>query len=172
MSDVYVISDCHFGHKRILKYRTGFSSIEEHDSTIMGNILSTIQKRDTLWMLGDCFFTLESLEFLRRIKAQCFKVHLVLGNHDTDNDECQENIRIILREGLVDKIGSTFKYKGKWMTHCPIHPDELRGLMNVHGHVHSNTIPDMRYFNACVENINYSPILLNSIKKPPAKLKN
>jgi calcineurin-like phosphoesterase family protein len=159
MSDVYVISDLHFGHKNILNYRTGFSSIEEHDTIIMDNILSTVGERDTLWMLGDCFFNEESLEYLRRISSKCLQVNLVLGNHDTDNAVRQRNIRTILNEGLVNKIGSTFKRHGAWLTHTPIHPDELRGCTNIHGHVHTATIQDSRYFNACVENINYTPRL-------------
>ena len=158
MSDVFVISDCHFGHRNILRYRTQFPSIEEHDEFIMDNIASTIGKRDVLWMLGDCFFTTESLDFLRRISKMCMKVHFVIGNHDTDSKEGLANIGTMIEEKLVDKIGGAFKGRGDiWFTHCPIHPDELRGRVNIHGHVHSSTIKDTRYFNACCENIDYTP---------------
>jgi len=161
MSNVYVISDCHFGHRNILKYRDRFSTIESHDQFIMGNIAKTLRKRDVLWMLGDCFFTKESLEYLRIIKTQCLHVNLVLGNHDTDSSEGRANIGVMINEGLINKVGGMFKAKGKrWMTHCPIHPDELRGCTNIHGHVHNSTIEDPRYFNASCENINYTPILI------------
>ena len=168
MSNVYVMSDCHFGHRNILKYRTQFSSIAEHDSYIMDNILKTLRKRDILWLLGDCFFTTESLEYLRVIKDKCQHVNFVMGNHDTDSSEGRANIPIMVNEKLVHKIGGVFKVKGKrWLTHCPIHPDELRGCVNIHGHVHNSTIQDPRYFNASCENINYTPILINDCVYSP-----
>ena len=43
------------------------------------------------------------------------------------------------------------------MSHAPIHPNELRGRFNLHGHVHQNSITlpdgslDDRYINCCVE---------------------
>jgi len=162
MSNVYVISDCHFGHRNILKYRSQFPTIADHDEFIMDNIAMTLRKRDVLWMLGDCFFTIESLEYLRTINKYCQHVNFVIGNHDTDSGEGRANIGTMINEGLVNKIGGVFKAKGhRWLTHCPIHPDELRGNINIHGHVHSNTIEDARYFNACCENINYTPILMS-----------
>lgn len=43
------------------------------------------------------------------------------------------------------------KYKNLWLTHAPIHPDELRGKKNVHGHCHGHILNDKRYINVCVE---------------------
>lgn len=41
-------------------------------------------------------------------------------------------------------------------------PDELKG--KIHGHVHSNNIDDLRYFNVSMENIDYTPISLEEIR--------
>ena len=59
MSRVLLISDTHFSHKNICKFRADFSTPEEHDETIFNNIMKTVNKRDTLWMLGDIAFDLD-----------------------------------------------------------------------------------------------------------------
>lgn len=64
-----------------------------------------------------------------------------------------------------DAVYSLFKYKDFWLSHCPLHPNELRGKKNIHGHVHFQSIPDSRYFNTSLENINYTPINVEEIRK-------
>ena len=58
------------------------------------------------------------------------------------------------------------------LTHIPVHPESLaRWGLNVHGHLHANRvnlplaqIPDRRYFNVSMEQINYTPISLEEVK--------
>ena len=57
-----------------------------------------------------------------------------------------------------DDVMGGFSYKGVWLTHIPIHPDELRGRPNIHGHTHNHIINDNRYLNVCMEQINYRPL--------------
>ena len=158
MSRVYIISDLHLGHKAICKYRTEFSTPEEMYQTFLSNTLETLDKRDTLWMLGDCFFTESSVDWLREVAASCGQVNWVLGNHDSDNSVRQKIIRTVLQEELINKIGSLFSYKGFWLSHAPIHPEELRGKHNIHGHTHRHVIDDTRYINACVEHTDWKPV--------------
>lgn len=164
MSNVYFIGDTHFGHKNILKYRPEFSSIEEHDETITENILSVGGKRNTLYLLGDIIFSKEHIERILLISSHFEYTHWVLGNHDTDNTERQEIFRELVTDNIVDKVYALAKKHSFWLSHAPVHPDELRGCRNIHGHVHNNTLPDKRYFNASCENIGYKPIDLNHIK--------
>ena len=56
------------------------------------------------------------------------------------------------------------KYKEFWLSHCPIHPNELRGKVNIHGHVHNKTIIDCNYFNTSCENVDFKPISLENIR--------
>lgn len=158
------ISDCHFGHKNILKFRKGFSSVEEHDETIMDNILTTCNKGDTLWILGDMFFDLESLEnYGARIREKVRFIHMVLGNHDTDRDARAQNVGRMFE--MFDSVHGLKSKDGFWFTHAPMHPDELRGRYNIHGHVHYATVQDERYFNACCENINFAPVTIDKIRE-------
>lgn len=163
MSNVYYIADAHFGHKNILNFRKEFSSIEEHDSFIMDNILSIVTKRDTLIMVGDMFFTYKALyekgELLRKAPGW---IHLVLGNHDTDKPERAENVGRMWT--MFDSVHGLTSRNGFWLSHAPIHPVELRGKKNIHGHVHTQTIDDERYINVSCENVRYKPISLNDIR--------
>ena len=56
-----------------------------------------------------------------------------------------------------------------------MHPQCMEGRVrgNIHGHMHAHVVmrdrfgadpvQDNRYFNACVEQINYTPVTINSI---------
>ena len=164
MSNIYFISDCHFGHRNITKYRTEFASMEDHEKLIFENIMSTLTKRDTLWMLGDMFFNREVLyKYGVPISKQAGYTHLVLGNHDTDSDERKQNVEHMVR--MFDSVHSLHKHYGFWLSHAPLHPAELRGKMNIHGHVHYATIPDENYVNVSCENVNYKPVSLVDIRE-------
>ena len=75
----------------------------------------------------------------------CGRKVLICGNHDTDHNPMK-----ILCE-YFDEVYSLYKWHEFWLSHCPIHPDELRGKLNIHGHVHHATINDKRYFNTSLE---------------------
>ena len=160
----WVISDCHFGHKNILNFRPQFSSIDEHNETIMQGIADAVSKHDTLWILGDMFFDSDALDFygdrLREILSEGH-IFMCLGNHDTDSLARASNVRRMTE--VLDSVHALKSKDRVWYSHAPIHPAELRGRINIHGHVHSQTIPDERYFNACCENTDYKPVLIKDI---------
>lgn len=152
MGQVRVISDLHFGHINLAIAR-GFDSVEEHDQHIIDQWNGVVLKRDVIWILGDIVMEkvvqYEKINLLKGIKK------VVMGNHD-------KNGEYILP--YVNGVWGMVKYKGFWLTHCPIHPHELRGLKNIHGHVHSSSIEDDRYINVCCEQIDYKPILISDIR--------
>ena len=159
MSKVYGIGDLHFGHRNAIKWRTQFSTPEEHDEIIFNNIMSTVTKRDTLWLLGDCFLSWKSVDYAQAISDRVMKLGLVIGNHDTDNSERLKVFNYMMYLRLFDTVTGLKSHKGGiWLSHAPIHPAQLRGKFNIHGHVHTETLDDPRYFNASCENVNYTPI--------------
>lgn len=160
MSKVYLCSDLHLGHKNIHKFRTQFESQQEHDDYIYDVLLSPITKRDTLWVLGDVCFTKEALNKFKKLNSHG-NIHIVIGNHDTDQEL---SISDWVNAGFT-KIYSLVKKKGCWFSHCPIHPDELRGKMNVHGHTHNHRINDSRYFCVCPEQTNWRLVDFEEIKE-------
>ena len=157
MSSVYFMADAHLDHKNITKFRTCFSDVEEHNSVIKENYHKVVNKRDTVYMLGDMCF---SHEALKEIKAWHGRKILICGNHDLERGITMQDLC-----NAYDAVYSLFKYKSLWLSHCPLHPNELRGKKNIHGHVHFQSIPDSRYFNASLENINYTPINVEEIRK-------
>lgn len=166
MSRVLVISDTHWGHLGITRFRPEFESREDHDKFLTDKITSEVKKRDVLWLLGDCFFDEASLVHLYSIRECVDQLHFIPGNHDTDKTERQELVRKMVKEDLVDKVGSMYKTSGFWLTHSPIHPRELWGKKNIHGHVHRKTVPDARYINVSAENVRYTPVNMQDLKDP------
>lgn len=155
MSNVFFISDLHWGHRAITKYRTEFSSEEEHRLTIKENILSTVNKRALLWILGDSVMDKNCLQDIADIPC---RKYLTIGNH------CAEHFNQWELYKHFDKVFGITKKYGCWISHAPIHPDELRGKFCLHGHTHRHIIDDLRYINMCVENHDYKPRDLNWLR--------
>lgn len=170
MSNVWFVGDLHLGHRNICKYRPEFKTTKEHDEFVTERVLSVSNKnsikRDTLVLMGDCFFTEESLDSLRKFRKAFRQIIFVMGNHDSDSPERQQNLISIIKEDLVDKIHACFSKYGFWFSHSPIHPEELRGKKNVHGHCHNYVITDTeKYRCVSLEQINYTPISLEQLRK-------
>lgn len=166
MSNMYFVGDPHLGHRNITKFRKQFNSVQEHDGFILDRILSTAGKKNTLFLMGDCFFTEEHIKSAREIRKGYRKINFILGNHDTDNPERRRVLKTLITEGLVDEVHSMLKYKEFWVTHCPMHPEELRGKKNIYAHTHSYTIQDDSLYQ-CVslEQTDYRPIELSEIRE-------
>lgn len=173
MSQVYFISDLHLGHANSInwarQWREG-ETIEEHDQILIDKINSVVTKRDTLYVLGDVSWRENKLWMMSQIP--CKKI-LIRGNHD------DRHINEYL--AYFEEVYGIKKYKGFWLTHAPVHPHELRGAKNIHGHTHNKSITltdvdqshyvreqlwdmwDRRYISACVECYNGYPIPFQDI---------
>jgi len=167
MARVMMISDTHFGHENIPKFRQVFSSRLEHDEFLFNSIMDTVNKRDQLWILGDVCFTMEAFNnYIVPISKRVDRLKILLGNHDAERsgaptvrDYLDNNIEV---HGLV-------KYKKAWLSHAPMHESELRGKFNIHGHTHFATVNDPRYVNVCCEQVAYRPVnyqeILDHVKR-------
>lgn len=143
MSNVWFCSDLHLGHKNIGKFRAPLVSSEEENNTrILNDWKTYVTKRDTVFVLGDFCFDLPIFDSL---DLPGDKKYLIRGNHD--RFQTPKYLQ------FFNEIEGLFRYKGFWLSHAPIHPDELRGKVNLHGHVHYATVKDPRYFNCCPENL-------------------
>ena len=164
MSIVRFIADLHLSHANMAK-RRGFSTVEEHDEHIIAKWNSVVNKRDVTYILGDV--TMEKsapyhlLDRLNGIK------HIVLGNHDRRQDTKK-------LFDYAESVGAMINYKGVFLTHCPIHPDELTyGIpKNIHGHIHDKVVmkmldgwevPDERYFCVSCERVGFVPKTLEEL---------
>lgn len=145
MSNIYFCSDLHLGHGGISKeFRKQFSSDQEHDQFFIDCFKSQkIRKRDIVFFVGDIIIDRKVFDLLNHF--QCDR-RIVLGNHDIQNNKNIDHFR-----EYFNHIYGALRYKEFWVTHMPIHPNELYGKINLHGHVHSKTINDKRYLNLCPE---------------------
>lgn len=144
MSDRYFTSDLHLGHPHAAKMR-GFSSVAEHDEAVILSLLD-LPARSKLWVLGDIAYNPQALALLHA--CPCTVKHAVLGNHDKMHT--REYLKVFRSvEGAV-------RYKKLWLTHIPVHPQELyRCMGNVHGHIHKSGATKnlgMPYFNVNWDN--------------------
>lgn len=158
MSKVFFISDLHLGHKLMVKpelthLRSGSLNVDDHDQWIIEQFNRVVTKNDLTWILGDVCFDKKKLPLLKRLNG-C--KHLILGNHD--------EFTLIEYSKYFNKIHGFTKYKGIWLSHCPINPRQLRGKWNMHGHVHTGTLEDLRYINVCVEVLKGCPISWDAIE--------
>ncbi len=150
MSNVWFCSDLHIGHKNIGKFRSPmgehWKDEEANRETVRQAFLNVVDKRDIVYCLGDIAFTMEAIDFFKELPG---KKILIRGNHDTCNTSAYLK--------AFEEVYGLWKYKEFWLSHPPIHPDELRGRVNLHGHVHYNTVvgpvnlPDPGYYNCWPE---------------------
>ena len=156
MAKVFCISDLHFGHKNLILNLRGFSSVEEHDELIISNWNKVVSKRDKVFIAGDIRMENNEYWILDRLNGN---KTVILGNH-----ELGKHVPELLK--YVDKVAGAISYKGYMITHIPIHPSEFEHCRgNIHGHVHSYSLPDPRYFNISCEVLNYTPIEFEELTK-------
>lgn len=157
--NIWWMGDMHGAHDNIVKYRSEFQTEPEMWDTLKTNYHKRVKKRDKVIFLGDTAFSIERLQDLKTWVGAS-KV-LILGNHDTE----RLSIKDIVETGCFDEIHGMLKYKEFWLSHAPIHPSELRHRCNIHGHTHSHTIDDPRYFNACPEVTDWYPVSLHMVRE-------
>jgi len=151
-----VYSDPHFHHKN-MAVRRGFSCAEEMNEHIVKNWNNHVSKKDVVFLLGDVTMEKNDYKILSRLNGL---INVVLGNHDK-----RQHVSHLLN--YVNSVSGMIDYKSKYiLTHCPIHPNELkfRYSYNIHGHVHENSLNDERYINVSAEVIDYIPkVIMNLI---------
>lgn len=164
----FFISDTHFGHKGVTQFLRDdgtklrpWDTVEEMDEAMIANWNNVVSAKDTVYHLGDVVINRVHLQTLARLNGR--KI-LIKGNHDIfklkDYTPYFEDIR-------------AYDVKKTYIaTHIPIHPESLgRFSLNVHGHTHCRSVltpegkMDHRYMCVCVEQINYTPILVEDVIK-------
>lgn len=158
----FFISDPHFGHAAILTFLNPdgsrlrpFANLDEmHDHIIM-KWNSRVTEADTVYVLGDICFKHRHLDILDQCNGR--KI-LIRGNHD--NEKLSRYTK-----HFADVRGCDVK-EGYIATHVPIHPESVKRFgLNIHGHLHGNSLRDPRYFCVSMEQVDYTPITLEEIKQ-------
>lgn len=158
----FITSDHHFGQQNFHKYnskhddvmRPNFSNWEEWTADYIDKHNSMIPEYEsTVYFLGDIA---KNITFAEQVFPQLngsTKI-LVMGNHDYK----YPTFRL---QNLFDKLVGVCYVFGKCflLTHIPVHPYELGGMINLHGHLHKDYVrlihdgkqADDRYVNCCAD---------------------
>lgn len=156
MNRIFVISDTHFGHKKIIEFEAAtrlFPTIAEHDEELVRRWNATVKKHDTVWHLGDVLFGRDTFEILRRLNGV---KKLVMGNHD-----CYPS-RLYLEH--FNQVVGAVEMRDCILTHVPVHPSQFgRYKANIHGHLHSTKLEDARYINVSADCIGLAPVPLDDL---------
>jgi calcineurin-like phosphoesterase family protein len=174
--NTFLIADTHFGHKGVTQFLNyngtklrPWDNTEEMDEALIENWNKAVRPKDKVYHLGDVVINRKALKTLSRLNGE--KV-LVKGNHDL--------FRLEEYTPYFKDIRGSHKLDNFILTHIPIHPDSLARWCggNIHGHLHNGKVEytdwhkigygeiyDPRYFCVSVEQINYTPIAFEEVKK-------
>lgn len=167
--NIFVISDLHFGHENIWKKfkmpdevtaLRPFTSTVEMNETMIDNWNSVVGPKDLVLVLGDVAFS--GVVYDEVMPQLAGDKYLIRGNHDTLSET---RYRCHFKRILGSYDRHNFIY-----THIPVHAQEVdRFEGNIHGHLHASIVrdshgyPDIRYFNASVERIGFTPMHIDTI---------
>jgi calcineurin-like phosphoesterase family protein len=164
VSNIFLVSDTHFGHANILRftgkdgdYLRHFSSVEEMDEHMVEKWNSVVRPQDKVYHLGDVAMAKSSIATVGRCNGH---KRLVRGNHD------DHALKLYLP--FFEEVYGTRLLDRLLLSHIPVHPESIgKAVANVHGHVHNN-VPALhygpKYFNVSVEVIDYTPVSLEDLK--------
>jgi calcineurin-like phosphoesterase family protein len=158
--EIWVVSDTHFNHENIIRYSNRpFDNVHHMNETMVENWNKIVKPEDIVYHLGDVYFSKkpDSTMILSRLNG---RKRLILGNHDDGKD------KLLLQTFQKILAWRHFKEFGLLLTHVPVHPNALdeKVPVNVHGHMHCNTIGSKFFKNVCVEQINYTPINMELLR--------
>lgn len=166
--NTYLISDTHFGHRRLVDW----GRPEDFCEQIISNWNKTIKKDDVVLHLGD--FTMVNYALTRKyvhnLKGKKF---LILGNHDEHSPTWYKDLGFTVLPATFKNLQNKY---GEWesilFTHIPEY-DIPDNWFNIHGHLHGNghrigdpSLPASPiHYDVSVDVINYCPVKLGEILK-------
>jgi calcineurin-like phosphoesterase family protein len=170
MSSVFLVSDTHFGHAGVCKFLRSdgtklrpWDNPDDMDEAMIELWNETVKPTDKVYHLGDVVINRKSLRVMHKLNGD--KV-LIKGNHDI--------FKLSDYIPYFRDIRSYHVMNGMILSHIPLHPESLgRFGVNIHGHLHANRVMiddptmgqiiDPRYFNVCVEQTDFKPILFEEV---------
>lgn len=183
---IWFTSDLHFNHRNLLKLGLGrpFSSIEEHDETIINNWNKVVAKNDLVYILGDISLGCPREKLIEYFKRLNGAKHLIMGNHDRRR-ELAELLKLNLLQSIRDYYELKYKtpegrdYKFV-LSHYPIlefnNAHRINWCIHLYGHIHNATNYDKIYkklgfiaFHIGLDTNHYTPVCIDTIIKKAQK---
>lgn len=161
--NIYVISDTHFGHDNVLRFKREdgspvrpFTSTQEMNDVIVQNWNSIVRDCDIVYHLGDVYYD-QGHEVLSKLKG---RKRLILGNHDNAKSP---NLQKYFQKIMMWRMFPEFDCV---LSHVPLHESSLNKVQyNLHGHIHEKQSPSPRHINCSVEVTEYKPVNIEDLIK-------
>lgn len=176
MSDIFFVSDTHWGHSRIIQYSSRpFSSVDEMNETLIKNWNDRVKPGDLVYHNGDfAFMPYDKFKsLLNRLNG---KIYVQLGNHDKMLVEHKADL---LRAGKIVSIENyrELKIAGKTIIlfhyGCRVWNKSHAGSILLYGHSHGSLPPYGKSVDIGVDckeiTHEYRPIHLDEIMKYMSK---
>lgn len=164
----FYTSDLHIDHKNIIRYSNRpYSNIGEMKNKIITNWNNTVNKHDSVYILGDTCFSVKAFEdVLTQLNGI---IHVMRGNHDFNafmnaNRHCKIDNVIFHTNDIME-----IKDNGRQVVLCHYPLFEWNGFYrnayHCHGHTHSSIGLSFREraFDVGVDARNYKPVLLDEL---------
>lgn len=142
----FFTADTHFGDTHILRRRTAFSTVAEHDAALIVAWNEVVSPDDEVWHIGDFAAGASRTECGRIFAELNGTKRLVRGNHDTNrvlnlpwHEPPLESARITVHDGA----GHEWRLYLAHYAHRAW-PGLWRGTRHLYGHTHG-TLPDTRF---------------------------
>lgn len=191
MSNIWFLSDPHFGHGLAATIRGFDGDVATHDSTLERKFLKVVQPDDTVWWLGDIAFGQDKQGIFDRLKALPGHHHLILGNHDrchpmhpnswahqaryldtfesvqTGAKLTHKGEHFVLSHFPYEKSGEEWEWNERGRAAYQWYLKDM-GVALVHGHTHSKEMitrssEGSLQVNVNLESTDMSPVHINDI---------
>ena len=154
---IWIISDTHFHHRRILEYEASsrpFKDIDEMNEELICRWNKKVGPNDIVFHLGDFSFGNRKRikDITSRLNGRKF---LLLGNHDREHfyDWIDLGFERVFRDPFI--MDDKFIFSHEPLAEIP------EGKVNVYGHVHGSShfnTADSNRICVCVERWNCTPV--------------
>ena len=157
---IFVTADTHWGHQRICEFSVKhgdklrpWDSASDMDEEMIQLWNETVRPKDEVIHLGDVATDKKGVRTMRLLHGRKL---LIKGNHD--------RLPLNVYTPYFYDIMGTFSYNKFVLTHIPVSDHQkYRYRGNIHGHLHSESLPDPWYQCVSVEQTGYRPILLDEV---------
>jgi calcineurin-like phosphoesterase family protein len=160
---IWITSDTHFGHAKIIDYENRpFRDVEEMNESLILRWNNNVKPLDIVYHLGDFGLgpTVEMARIRNRLNGS---IVLVKGNHD----DSLSKLLSIGFSGIADRLVLHYKYWEFTMTHVPqqdlLYDEMSHGMINLHGHVHGKNRATRNRINVSCDAWDYTPVTLDDL---------
>lgn len=165
MSKVWLISDNHFNHQKIIEYcNRPFKTVEQMNEEMIKKWNSVVKEDDKIYHLGD--FGFGSKEQIANVISKLNgRIFLILGNYDNHTPQWYRDagVKEVYDHPIIIKDFIVLSHAPQ-----PFICDSRTPYVNFFGHIHDSKMFETygpRHFCACVERHDYKPVNIEEVIK-------